>query len=163
MEKNSIFREKSIEQISSPEQLNEYVKLTNPGVWFILAAISVILAGACIFGIFGSIDSTVRGVGISKNGRMVCLVKKEYAVKLKPEMKAKIDGGEHKAIMRTDEPATVWNTTEPYALQVGDLQPGEWVYEIDVEGEFTDGTYEVTLVTDRISPLSFLLGKNEEK
>ena len=92
MENDTVFRDKSIERLSSPDQLNDYVKLSDPGIWFILAAIVVVLTGACIFGIFGHIDSKVPGVGIVKEGRMVCLVKKEYGDRFKPGMKAGIDG-----------------------------------------------------------------------
>ena len=92
---------------------------------------------------------------------MVCLVKKKYASKLKENMTAKIDGEEYRAYMIENKPATVWDSTDSYSLYVGDLKPGEWVYEIGIEGEFTDGSYDVVLVTDRISPLSFLLGNNE--
>lgn len=35
---DKIFRKKSVEKMSSPEQLNDYVKVTNPGVWMVLAA-----------------------------------------------------------------------------------------------------------------------------
>lgn len=159
MENETIFRDKSIERISSPDQLNDYVKLSNPGIWFILAAIMIILAGACVLGIFGHIDSTVPGVGIAKDGRMVCLVKKEYGDRFEKDMTVKVDGEEYNAALRNSKPVTVWETTDPYALFVGDMQPGEWVYEIDVEGIFTDGSYEAQLVTERISPLSFLFGR----
>lgn len=30
---DKIFRKKSVERMSSPEQLNDYIKVTNPGVW----------------------------------------------------------------------------------------------------------------------------------
>ncbi len=30
-----IFRKKSLDKLSSPEQLNDYIKVTNPGVWII--------------------------------------------------------------------------------------------------------------------------------
>lgn len=163
MENDTVFRDKSIERLSSPDQLNDYVKLSDPGIWFILAAIVMALTGACIFGIFGHIDSKVPGVGIVKEGRMVCLVKKEYGDRFKPGMKAGIDGKEYTAALRSDKPVTVWDSTDDYALYVGNMQPGEWVYEIDVDGEFTDGNYEVELITDEISPLSFLFGSNEEK
>ena len=62
MANETVFRDKSIERISSPEQLNDYVKLSDPGVWFVLAAITVLLIGACIFGVCGNVDSTVNGV-----------------------------------------------------------------------------------------------------
>ena len=35
---NKLFREKSIERISSPEQLNDYLHVTNPGIWILLWA-----------------------------------------------------------------------------------------------------------------------------
>lgn len=163
MANETVFREKSIERLSSPDQLNDYVRLSDPGIWFILAAIVVILTGACVFGVVGHIDSTVPGVGIVKEGKMVCLVKKEYGNRFKDGMKAKIDGSEYKVSLRSDKPVTVWDTTDSYALYVGNMQPGEWVYEIDVNGEFTDGNYEVDLITDEVSPLSFLFGPDEEK
>ncbi len=65
----TVFRDKAIERISSPDLLNDYVRLSDPGVWFVLAAITALLTGACIFGVFGHIDSTVPGVGIAKNGK----------------------------------------------------------------------------------------------
>ena len=159
MENGTIFRDKSIERISSPDQLNDYVRLSNPGVWFILASILVILSGAIVFGIFGHIDSTVPGVGIAKDGKMVCLVKKEYGDRFSKDMKLKIDDKEYNVYLRDSKPVTVWETTDPYALFVGDMQPGEWVYEIDVDGTFTDGSYEARLITEEISPFSFIFNK----
>lgn len=38
-------------------------------------------------------------------------------------------------------------------------QPGEWIYEIDVDGTFTDGSYEASLITEEVSPLSFLFNR----
>ncbi len=163
MADETVFREKSIERLSSPDRLNDYVKLADPGVWFILAAIVVILLGACIFGVFGHLDSKVPGVGIASNGRMVCLVKKEYGSRFSDNMKAKVDGREYSVSLRSDKPVTVWDTTDSYALYLGNMQPGEWVYEIDVDGGFTDGNYEVDLITDEISPLSFLFGSDDNR
>ena len=160
MADETVFRDKAIERISSPERLNDYVKLSDPGVWFILAAIVVILAGACIFGAVGHVDSTVPGVGISKRGRLTCLVKKEYGDRFGDNMKLKIDGRKYEASLRSDKPVTVEDTTDSYALHIGNLQPGEWVYEIDADGLFDDGSYDVELVTEEISPLSFLFGNN---
>ncbi len=71
MENKTIFRDKSIERISSPDQLNDYIKLANPGVWFILLAILILLTGACIFGTIGHIDSYVPGVMISEDNHSV--------------------------------------------------------------------------------------------
>ena len=42
--KNDLFRKSSIDRISSPEQLNDYIRVTNPSIWVILAAIIILLA-----------------------------------------------------------------------------------------------------------------------
>ena len=44
-----LFRKSSIDRVSSPEQLNDYIKVTNPGVWLVLAAVIVLLMGACVW------------------------------------------------------------------------------------------------------------------
>ena len=51
-EKNNIFRQKSMERLSSPEQLNDYLKVTNPAVWVVLAAVIFLLAGLFIWSFF---------------------------------------------------------------------------------------------------------------
>ena len=162
MANETVFRDKSIERISSPDRLNDYIKLSDPGTRVIIAAIMVILIGACVFGIFGRIDSKVPGVGIVKDGRMVCLVKKEYGDMFTNDMKVLVDGNEYAVSMSNDRPVTVGDTTDAYALHVGDLQAGEWVYEFDVNGSFDDGAYALELITEKISPMSFLFNNNEQ-
>ncbi len=53
--KNSIFRDKSMDRISSPESLNDYIRVTSPSVWIVLLAILVLLAGILAWGIFGKV------------------------------------------------------------------------------------------------------------
>ena len=53
---NSIFREKSIDRVSGPESLNDYIRVTSPSVWIALLAIVVLLAGMRAWSIFGRIE-----------------------------------------------------------------------------------------------------------
>ena len=55
-QKNSIFREKSIEQASSPESLNDYIRVTTPPVWLVLAALLILLTGILIWSVFGTVE-----------------------------------------------------------------------------------------------------------
>ncbi len=69
MAENELFRKTSLERVSSPEQLNEYIKITNPSLIAILVAIFAILS-ACGFWIFsGNIPKYVElnGVAVTKN------------------------------------------------------------------------------------------------
>ena len=53
---SSIFREKSMERVSSPEALNDYIRVTTPSVWIVLIALAVLLAGMLVWSIFGTVE-----------------------------------------------------------------------------------------------------------
>ena len=53
--KEGVFREKSLERISEPEQLHDYIRVTSPGVWLVLIAVIVLLAGVMVWGVFGKL------------------------------------------------------------------------------------------------------------
>ena len=55
---NSIFREKSMDRVTSPEALNDYIRVTTPSVWIILAALVSLLAGMIIWSVFGTVKIT---------------------------------------------------------------------------------------------------------
>lgn len=61
---SSLFRKKNIDRITSPEQLQDYVKVTNPSVWLVLLATILFLAGVIVWGLFGSIQTKVSTVAI---------------------------------------------------------------------------------------------------
>lgn len=52
---NNIFREKSLERVSSPEALNDYIRVTTPSVWIVLAATVLLLVGMLAWSIFGTV------------------------------------------------------------------------------------------------------------
>jgi len=62
--KQDIFRKVALDRLSSPEQLDQLIKVTTPRAWFTLLAVGVILAAAVIWGIWGSIPNKVSGQGI---------------------------------------------------------------------------------------------------
>ena len=51
----SIFREKSISRVSSPEQLNDYIRVTTPSVWIVLLAIVLLLVGMLAWTVLGRV------------------------------------------------------------------------------------------------------------
>ena len=161
MGNETIFREKAVERMSSPDQLNDYVKLSDPGMWFLLAAIVVVLAGACIFGAVGHIDSTVPGVGICVDGKMTAWVKMEYGDSLHEDLKVKIGGTVYDAGLAAPKPVEIPADADTYALYLGGLEPGQWVYEVTVNGELDDGAYDAQVITEQIIPLAFLFGATE--
>lgn len=62
------YRKKSLARLSSPERLDEMMKVINPKSWLILIAfVSVIIAGI-VWGIFGHIPIAIEVKGQSVNG-----------------------------------------------------------------------------------------------
>jgi HlyD family secretion protein len=60
----SIFRKVALERLSSPEQLDQLMRVTNPTGWIALAAVGALLVAATIWGFYGSIPTEARGEGI---------------------------------------------------------------------------------------------------
>lgn len=67
----SMFRKESMDHISSPEQLNDYLRVTTPTVWVILIAVIILLAGMLIWGSVTSLDSYAGGTAQVKDGLLV--------------------------------------------------------------------------------------------
>ena len=153
---NGIFRKKSMDKISSPEQLNEYIHVTNPGVWIILCAIIILLAGFCVWGIFGKMDTKITVSALSKDGKVYCLVKENEINSVKTDMPVIVDGKEYKISEISSKPVAVGDEIEDYAKHLGNLQNGEWVYVASVEGNLQEGIYSAEIVVDSVSPIKFV-------
>ena len=67
---SKIFRKSALDRISSPEQLNEYLKVAGPGVWCIMAGLVVTFAAFIVWGLLGSIPETtdISGTTLSREG-----------------------------------------------------------------------------------------------
>jgi len=61
----SIFRKSSLEKISSPEQLNEYMKVTGGGIWLLLLGLFALLLAAGVWAFTGTIPDTVQLKGVA--------------------------------------------------------------------------------------------------
>ncbi len=53
---SEIFRKKSLERVSSPEQLNDYIRVTTPSVWLVLIAVILLLVGLLAWSVFGTVN-----------------------------------------------------------------------------------------------------------
>lgn len=93
---NNIFREKNLKKITSPDQLNDYIKVSNPSVWIFLTALSIILISFFIWALNGNITSKVTTTGVfngtdkSEINTITCYVSISDSQKLKPTMDARI-------------------------------------------------------------------------
>lgn len=47
-------------------------------------------------------------------------------------------------------------TFSAYELRIGGFSVGEWVYTLTLSGELPKGVYEASVITDSVSPISYL-------
>lgn len=126
-----LFRKSSIDRVSSPEQLNDYIRVTNPGVWLVLAAVVALLIGACVWGIFGRLDTTIS-------------------------VPAEVTGGEARLFLEDGQQI---DPSAPVVIGGREFSLGPAVgggaYSVSVD--LPDGNYQAQIVTESVAPISFVL------
>ncbi len=130
-----IFRQKTIDRISSPEQLNGYLRVTNPGIWVLLAAVILLLVGIFAWSMMGTLETTAEvKVIVEDHTAMIVPLASET---LADGMTLRVSGQEYRiAAASSDE----------YGRSVG-----------TAEVELPDGAYDGVVVTETAHPISFLL------
>lgn len=73
-EKKSIFRKKAMDRISSPEELDQYLTVTGPGVWFPLITVVILLIGALVWMTLGHVDVTMNVAVMAREDGIVCYI-----------------------------------------------------------------------------------------
>ena len=153
---SNLFRQKSLERISSPEQLNAYIRVSTPSVWVLLTAIVILLVGVCAWGVFGHMDTTLTAVALARENTLTAYVREDDAAKVVSGAKVTV-GGAQGTVLAAGEMVQVDDSFTDYMRHVGGLQEGEWVYAFTLDAACPDGVYAAQIVIDSVSPMSFVL------
>ena len=156
---NSLFRKKSIDRVSSPEQLNDRLRVTNAGVWLLLGGILLILAGICIWGIFGRLNTLLPVCAVTEQGQTICYVKEDSRNQVAIGMEVTTESGTTSVAEVALQPIQVDAGFPEYLCHVGNLSKGEWVYVVTLKeplGE--DGSiFSADIVIESIAPVKFVV------
>lgn len=152
-----LFRKKSLDKLSSPEQLNDYIRVSNPGVWAVLTAIVVFLTGVCIWGMFGRLDTVIKVAGECSDEVVICYVKDSDIQTVQAGMEISINGEQGTITGIETIPVEVTEDMNSYVRYLGELNKGDWVYVVKAEASVKDGVYKVQIRTESVSPISFVL------
>ena len=155
--KFKLFREKSIELIESPEALNDYLQVTSPGVWIVLASIVFLLIGACIWGVFGHIDSTMKTAIVSDGTETIYLVPQEALESVISNRIVTVEDIDFELQPTVLNPVIISEETDVYLIIAGNFTVGDVVYEIPLTTSMEEGVYSGTIVTETLSPISLLM------
>lgn len=156
---NDLFRKKNMDRVSSPEQLNDRIRVTGFGVWLLLSGILLVLAGIVVWGIFGRLDTTLPVSAITQQGQTVCYVKEQSISQIQVGMAVDAESGSTTVASIAVVPVQVDDQFPEYLCHVGALSRGEWVYEVmlqDALGE-EGSIFAAQIVTESIAPLTFVV------
>lgn len=135
--KKQLFRKKAVDNISSPEDLNSYLKVTNPSVWIVLVAIIALLVGLFVWSMVGKLETTADAIVSVSNNRAMVVVTGRSNTELAENMLFRIDSDEYtiSSVIKDD-----YGITEGFA-----------------EVSQPDGTYVGEVVLEQTYPIKFLM------
>ena len=142
---NQIFRQKSVERISSPEQLKDYMRVTTPGVWMVLLAVILLLGGLIAASAMVNVESVIKEQAVVEEDGMLLDMKlpMEQKSMVSPGMKVRVGEREAKVdfVFQAEDELEVIATMP----EGGD--------------KLAPGTYDVEIVTETVTPISFLFNR----
>ena len=156
--KVKLFREKSLEAVESPESLNDYLRVTSPGIWLVMAAVIILLVGGILWGIFGHIRTTEEfAVSVSPE-KSICYVRFASIEKVLDRGIVRVEGTDYPLLTDGDFDLTfVSEETLPGVILNGKLSIGDPVLEVPVIIDLPEGCYTGEVVTEDLQPISLLL------
>lgn len=136
---SGLFRKKSLDKFQSPESLHDYIRVSNPGMWILMAAMVILLVGACVWGFLGTVESTVKAVVHVDNGVAICYADDADAERIQPGMRVRVDKAE----------GTLSGQAE--ATEMG------YRYTVDMEPVPEEGIWSAEIILDTVLPISFVV------
>lgn len=163
----TIFRKKSLERIASPDQLDDYLKVSSPSVWLVLIALILTLIAAGVWCFLGRMPATMETTGIRSETGALIFVPADQGYLVQPGMQARfnLDNTESAIIGQVEEigePLPAIQAAE--AAGAGWLPlSDEWVCPVTVQ--LTDAVlqegaaYDAQIVLDEYRPIDLLFGR----
>lgn len=157
MEENKqIFRQKSLDRVSSPEQLDKYIKTTTPSVWLLMAAIIVFLCGVIVWATVGKIETSSETGCIVNNGKATCIISEADYERVSKDAYLELEENKLE-ISVAKNPLEANESTNAFILHAANIEKGDWYYEVSAKTSLANGEYSGKVVFEIISPITFVL------
>ena len=159
MEKQeTIFRQKSVDRVSSPEQLDSYLKVTSPSVWLVLVGIIIILVGAIAWGTFGKIKTYANVGCLVEQNIGYCYIREDQGSKIEVGMQVEIPKEEASfEIISMETQGLNIPDSYNYLQHLVGVTSLDYVFRMSGPCELKDGYYSGKVITESVSPLTFIL------
>ena len=160
---SSIFNKRAAEQLQSPDDLDKYVRVTNPSVWIILLATVALVFGLLAWGIFGTVSSSVNTMGVVLDDQVMCFLSPDQIADIQEGSEAYLEN--QRTTIRSISAIPVSRDEAQELLKsdylTASLFQGDWAYVVQLEpvgsGTLRSGIpIDVSITTERVAPISFI-------
>lgn len=142
-----------VERVSSPEQLSDYIRVSDPVVWTALGLVIAVLLGVCVWGVFGHLDTVVRGVAVSDGEKTICYLPAAQVQKVAAGDSVTVEDRELTVASVSAAEAEI----EDYVRTLGGLSADEAVCAATLEGALSQGTYPAKIIVEQVAPIYFVM------
>jgi hypothetical protein len=155
--------------MSSADDLDRYLKVTNPSAWILIGAVTVLLVVAFIWGLTANLPISTTTTGVLKNGEIVCFLPLDGNAIATTDSKVTAVGHDTHIVSVNDNP----HSQREVAAQIGSdytiasLNLPQWSYKIivalpDEIADWDEGDdVPVQITTQEVAPLSYLFGRTQ--
>lgn len=162
----SIFNKKATEKLRSPDDLEEYVRVTSPSVWLILGACIALVVGLLAWGFFGVVTSGIDVTGTVVDNTPLCMLSADDVAKVHEGNVASWGSEKLKVKKISDVPVSREEAKQILKSDylVSTLMDGDWSYVVYFEGDgeydTVDGTpISISIMTQRVPPISLIFNR----
>lgn len=108
---NEVFRRSTMNRIASADELDHYIKVTNPSAWIVALAALLLVGGVFIWAFTAIVPVTIETTGVllvaddSQDTKVQCIVDKKTSERIKEsDAQASIEGIPAKSVEMNDMP-----------------------------------------------------------
>ena len=161
-----MFRETALRKMSSADDLDRYLRVTNPSAWVLIGAVAVLIVAAFIWGMTASLPITTSTTGVVKDGQIVCFMPLDQNSIATDDSKVTAAGHETHIVSVNDNPHSQREVAavigSDYTVQ--SLNLAQWSYKVIVAlpddlASWDEGDdVPIQITTKEVAPMSYLFG-----
>ncbi|MCR5410441.1 MAG: hypothetical protein K6E90_05605, partial [Lachnospiraceae bacterium] len=154
---SDLYRKESLDSIASPEEMNDYIKVTGPSIWILLGAVIVFLAGVIIWSSLGSLKTTKESMALVEGGLAVCYVDKATFDDLDPDSVIRVGGELRDIVSASSTPVESFSVYDAGILADLGYSDHDPLYALTATTTLPKGTYPAEVIVEQIHPMSFVM------
>lgn len=157
---DKLFRKSSLDKITGPEQLDDYIRVASPSLWVMLGAVVLLLIAVLVWSVTGTLPTTLSLNGVGNSGTVVCYLPPEEAETLASGMTARAGDAQGTVSQVGELPLSRAEVSAALGSDylAENLGLSDWNVPVTlaVPGA-PEGLCPVTVTVDAVRPISFIL------